>query len=168
MNNSTRSERGARPPIPVRVQVRRELKRDAFEDPRLRAVADTVYKAIGKSVRVSLREAAHVARYSPTHFSQCFHDSAGVRFSTWEFALRMEHAENLLLRKPRMQVDAVANKVGYHDTSAFSRAFKRYAGINCRQLRRLAKICPTLATDSAAIERLDYVYFVATCVQKNT
>lgn len=158
MKDSNRSISVSQTPKPVRALARQQVKPQAFNDPRLRAVANVVHGAIAKSTRVSLGEAARIAHYSPQHFSEFFHDRVGLSFDTWQFALRMEQAVNLLAQKPWMPADAVASVIGYSHPSAFSRAFKRYAGINCRQFLRLARTCPTVAAELAEIERLDYAY----------
>jgi len=151
----------------VRAQARQQVKPQAFEDPRLRAVARLVHAAGCRSGRVSLREAARVACYSPQHFSEFFHDRVGLSFDTWQFAQRMKQAEDLLVQKPWMQADAIADAVGYSDVSVFSRAFKRYAGISWRQLKRLARECPRVAAGLDAIEHLDDAYRLAVFAERS-
>jgi AraC-like DNA-binding protein len=156
-----------RGPKPVRSLFPLHVKLQSLNDPRCRAVADLVRTAVAKSRRVSLEEAARIARYSPQHFSEFFHERVGVCFDTWQFALRMKHAEKLLVQKPWMPTDAISSVVGYSDVSAFSRAFKRYAGINCRQCRWLARLCPGLVDDPSGVERLDYAYSLLKLIHKD-
>lgn len=152
---------------PVRDLFRQQVKPQAFDDPRCRAVAELVYWSMTSPIRVPLREAALVARYSPQHFSEFFHERVGLSFDSWQFAVRMNHAETLLALKPWMQVDAISQAIGYSDLSAFSRAFKRYAGINCRQFRWLIRTCPRLVEELPAIEGLDNAYILASYFQKH-
>ncbi len=153
--------------LPVRTQLHLRVKNQAFGNPRIREVARLVRAACDRSASVSLREAARAAHYSPQHFSQFFHDRVGVCFETWQFAVRMRSAEEALIRKPWMQADAVARAVGYSDASAFSRAFKRYAGINWRQLKRLAFENPDIAAALITIPFLDHAYALAMFAKKN-
>lgn len=89
--------------------------------------------------------------------------SGRVRLSASGWAPRQE----ALIRKPWMQADAVARAVGYSDASAFSRAFKRYAGINWRQLKRLAFENPDIAAALITIPFLDHAYALAMFAKKN-
>lgn len=143
-------------PRPIRAQVRQRMRMNAFSDPRLQAVAHLVHQCMRASKRVSLQQAAHAAHYSPQHFSEFFRERVGVCFTAWQLFLRMSYAEQLLVQKEWMPVHAVARSVGCKDPSTFSRAFKRYAGITPRELRRLARACPDILADLSAIERLDY------------
>jgi AraC-like DNA-binding protein len=49
--------------------------------------------------------------------------------------VRRSHAETLL-RDPRLSIDEVAERVGYADTSNFTRAFRRWTGKTPAVFRR--------------------------------
>ena len=148
-------------PSPIRDQVRQALNPHAWRDKRLAAVADLVHTTMANSTWVSLEEAASVAHYCPGHFSTFFHKHVGVPFVLWQFALRMQRAEDLLVQKEWMPLGAVGAAVGYASPSTFAHAFKRYSGINARQLRRFIRACPAQAADLSEVERLDYAYGLA-------
>ena len=122
------------------------------------AVAKFVHATMANSAWVSLDEAASVAHYCPGHFSTFFHKHVGVSFAIWQFTLRMKRAEDLLVHNEWMPLSAVGSAVGYASASTFAHAFKRYAGINARQLRRFIRGRPPQAADLSEVERLDYAY----------
>jgi AraC-like DNA-binding protein len=130
-----RSRRVARLPI-------RQL---AFDDPRLRAVADYLLHHISDSPRLSYRKAAGIAAYCPEHFSRMFHERTGVRFVDWQCAVRMEHAKPKLLLD-RMQLGAVGRAVGYQHLSTFGRVFKRYEGVTPLRFRAFGRAHPEMRT----------------------
>jgi len=167
MNDRNHSSRSNYRRKPVRSLVRQRITSQAFNDPRCEAVAELVQATIAKSMRVPLEEAARVARYSPQHFSEFFRDRVGLGFELWQFALRMKHAEHLLVQKPWMPAGIIASAVGYSDISAFSRAFKRYAGISSRQYRWLTRTYPSIAEHLPTIERLDHTYCVLRLAQQH-
>ena len=150
----------------IRDQVQQEINPHAWRDRRLRAVAEFVHETMAHSAWVSLDEAASVAHYCPGHFSTFFHRHVGVPFAIWQFALRMKRAEDLLVQKESMPLSAVGRAVGYASPSTFAHAFKRYAGINARQLRRFIRACPAHAADLSEVERLDYAYGLAMLERK--
>jgi AraC-like DNA-binding protein len=148
-------------PEPIREQVRTRLNAHAWRDRRLRVVAELVEEAVANSRWVSLEQAARLAHYCPGHFSAFFHEHAGVPFAVWQFALRMKRAEDLLVQKEWMPLSAVGRAVGYASPSTFAHAFKRYAGITARQLRRLIRTCPEQFTNLSAVDQLDLAYSLA-------
>jgi AraC family transcriptional regulator len=50
-------------------------------------------------------------------------------------ARRMKHAQELLLRSA-LPVTQIGVRVGFRDTSSFTRAYRRYAGITPSEFRR--------------------------------
>jgi AraC-like DNA-binding protein len=116
----------------------------AFDDPRLRAVAQLVERSIADSGRVSLTHAARVACLCPQHFSTLFRERVGVCFSVWQCHFRTQQAKMLLTTKSWMQLAAVARTVGYDDLSTFGRVFKRCEALAPRQFRWLAREHPQL------------------------
>ncbi|HVS15765.1 MAG TPA: AraC family transcriptional regulator [Thermoanaerobaculia bacterium] len=77
--------------------------------------------------RVPLAEAARVAGFERTYFSQYFHDKVGVTFSRWVNAMRVSRAIELLLHT-QLSCAEVCAAVGYRDIRTFQRNFKRLAG----------------------------------------
>jgi transcriptional regulator GlxA family with amidase domain len=74
--------------------------------------------------RVPLAEAARVAGFERTYFSQYFHDKVGVTFSRWINAMRVSRAIELLLHT-HLSCAEVCAAVGYRDVRTFQRNFKR-------------------------------------------
>lgn len=160
--SATRTESRA-----IRDIARTQIKAHAFKDRRCRAVERLVQKTLDTPTRVSLKEAANAARYSPQHFSEFFRNRVGLGFGTWQFFIRMQHVESLLVTKPWMPVETLADWNGYSDVSAFSRAFRRYAGISCRQFRWLVRMLPGLAESLPAVHRLDFAYALVRLAQQD-
>lgn len=77
--------------------------------------------------------AAHVAvspRTLSRHFNECTGDSPRVFVQK----LRVETSK-ALLEGTRLRLDAILERVGYTDGSAFRRLFRRYTGLSPRQYR---------------------------------
>jgi two-component system response regulator YesN len=73
----------------------------------------------------SLRDAAELARMSPTYFSKSFKEETGMSFTQYIAKLRMEKSIELL-SVPDNKVYEVAFAVGYSDYAHFAKVFKKY------------------------------------------
>jgi len=74
--------------------------------------------------RVSLFEAAQIAGFERTYFSQYFHTQVGVTYSRWVNAMRVSRAIDLLMYT-HLSCAEICAAVGYRDVRTFQRNFKR-------------------------------------------
>jgi two-component system, response regulator YesN len=77
--------------------------------------------------RVPLAEAACVAGFERTYFSQYFHEKVGVTYSQWVNAMRVSRAIELLLHT-HLSCAEICAGVGYREVRTFQRNFKRLTG----------------------------------------
>ncbi|HVS65163.1 MAG TPA: AraC family transcriptional regulator [Thermoanaerobaculia bacterium] len=77
--------------------------------------------------RVPLAEAAQIAGFERTYFSQYFHSRVGVTYSRWINAMRVSRAIDLLIHTHLTCAETCA-AVGYRDVRTFQRNFKRLTG----------------------------------------
>ncbi|NLF40406.1 AraC family transcriptional regulator [bacterium] len=87
--------------------------------------------------RLTIARLARVVNISPDHLNRLFIRSLGIRAHEWLLKLRIRVASEMLCKMP-WKVHEVADSVGYDNAFAFTRAFKRVAGITPRAYRRLA------------------------------
>lgn len=123
---------------------RSQINDSAFDDPRLRAVADYVRRHLADSARLSLRDAARIANLCPEYFCRLFHDRVGVAFVAWQCAVRMERARQLIVSEQSRSTAAVGLRVGYENPTTFGRLFKRHHGVTPGRLRKLMRTSPAL------------------------
>ena len=84
---------------------------------------------------ISLERVADVACMEKTAFSHFFSNKAGVPFSRWLAAERINKAMSLLERQ-NFQITEVAHSVGFSDLRSFERAFKRVANLTPREFKK--------------------------------
>ena len=84
---------------------------------------------------VSLGQLAALAELSPYHFSRAFKQSFGQPPLRYHAHRRMEFAKSLLA-KPALSVTQIGQEVGFSETSAFTAAFRRFAGTTPTGFRR--------------------------------
>ncbi len=77
---------------------------------------------------MSLKELSDVFNMSVSSASKIFKEVTGIKFSDYISRLRMERAKELL-REKNLDINKVANMVGYENTYSFKRAFVRYEGV---------------------------------------
>jgi two-component system response regulator YesN len=84
---------------------------------------------------ISLEELATQFGYSVPYFSQWFKQKMGMSYLTYRTQLRMQHAQELLLKtdKPIVQI---AYEVGYNDVAGFIRSFKKESGQTPTEYRK--------------------------------
>lgn len=74
---------------------------------------------------------------STTHFSRIFKEDLGVNFSVYLQTLRITKAKKLLLESD-MNLNAIAQEVGYISSQNLLRLFKRYEGMSPSAYRQMA------------------------------
>lgn len=94
--------------------------------------SDSVQQAIWRitadpSHPLSLPSLAHSLGMSPASLSRKFHHETGKTLSQYHTAFRIFSAQRYLLEE-RMTITQVAYKVGFNDTSYFSRVFAKQTG----------------------------------------
>lgn len=85
--------------------------------------------------RMSLAAAAARVDLSADYLSRMFSRQLGMSFRSYVLTARMEHAY-LLVSETTMPVKAIARRLGYRDTSIFTRQFTQYCGQAPTDLRR--------------------------------
>jgi two-component system response regulator YesN len=82
----------------------------------------------------SLTEAASHCGFSDSYFSVLFREIMQENFSTYVDRLKMTLADRLI-RETDLKIDEVARRVGYSDTNAFRRSYKKRFSISPSQRR---------------------------------
>jgi AraC-like DNA-binding protein len=82
----------------------------------------------------TLKNVAEAARVSPNHLSTIFHQHAGVRFSEFLLDQRITLAKRLL-RDLSLNIETVAKRAGFPNSSYFSRRFRIHTGKTPSQWR---------------------------------
>jgi len=108
----------------------------------VRRVLDLFHKA--PEHRWTLAEAARAGGISRPALSRRFTETLGQSPLRALRAIRMQKAEQLLL-ETESGLAHIAAEVGYDSEFAFSRAFRRHAGVSPGQFRRSGQTPPTLA-----------------------
>ncbi|RXZ80558.1 AraC family transcriptional regulator [Paenibacillaceae bacterium] len=76
---------------------------------------------------LALEEVAECAGLSPRYFSRLFKDTTGLSPRTFIAKARAERAARLLLESD-MELNVIADVLGYHDIYHFSKQFKQFMG----------------------------------------
>lgn len=84
---------------------------------------------------ITLRDVAEAAGYSPTYLTNLIGQETGNTVYSWVIKRRMAAACTLLL-KTKLAVNQIAEVVGYHDASYFSRQFRQIYGIPPKAWRK--------------------------------
>jgi len=98
-----------------------------------RAVAQYIQEHLGESI--SIAALASHARLSRYHFGRAFKVSFGSSPHRFHSQLRFERAKELLSTSA-LSVTQIALEVGFQETSSFSLAFRRLAGLTPSRYRR--------------------------------
>ena len=83
---------------------------------------------------VTLNKLTEIFNVNEAYLSRCIKNATNYSFSELLYNIRMEHARKLLSHTDS-NLDIIAELVGYIDTSAFSKAFKRKTGKSPLQYR---------------------------------
>lgn len=105
----------------------------AIRDPRIGRALAAIHQQPGAPW--SVESLAAVARTSRSTFSDRFAELVGMPPARYLARWRM-HIASGMLKNDRESVAAVAARLGYDSEAAFSRAFKRFAGVPPSTLRR--------------------------------
>jgi AraC family transcriptional regulator len=87
------------------------------------------------SEEISLATLAELADLSRFHFARAFRQSFGVPPHRYHMGRRMVRARNLLQRSA-LPVTQIGLQVGFRETSSFTRAYRRFAGVTPSEFRR--------------------------------
>jgi AraC family transcriptional regulator len=85
--------------------------------------------------RISLATLAQLVRLSPFYFCRAFKQSFGMPPHRYHSSRRIEHAKTLLA-KPASSVTNVGFALGFSETSSFTAAFHKAAGLTPTAYRR--------------------------------
>jgi two-component system, response regulator YesN len=100
---------------------------DYIEDtPKTKRALSFLDKHFTEDVRLST--VSELCGLSESGFSRTFKKEQSITFSEYVMKKRIDHACELL-KKPSMQIKAVAFSVGFNDLSYFTRIFRRYLGV---------------------------------------
>lgn len=84
---------------------------------------------------VSLAALAELVHLSLYHFARLFKQSFGAPPHRYHMIRRMERARSLL-QKPALSVTEIGIRIGFRETSSFTRAFRRFTGLTPTEYRR--------------------------------
>ena len=87
---------------------------------------------------ISLERFADECHYNPNYLSVLFRQRMGIPFSVYQRNIRVERAVELLLNTS-INVNSIAEQVGYHTTGYFIRTFRSIYGMAPGQYRRMKK-----------------------------
>jgi len=85
--------------------------------------------------RISLAALAELVNLSLYHFARAFTQSFGAPPHRYHMARRMDRAKSLLQR-PALSVTQIGARIGFRETSSFTRAFRKFTGLTPTEYRR--------------------------------
>jgi AraC family transcriptional regulator len=83
---------------------------------------------------ISLVTLAELVDLSLYHFARAFTQSFGVPPHRYHMARRMDRAKSLLQR-PALSVTRIGARIGFRETSSFTRAFRKFTGLTPTEYR---------------------------------
>jgi two-component system response regulator YesN len=83
---------------------------------------------------ITLSDAAENAAVSHSYLSFIFKQETGINFNTWLSKYRVDEAKKLL-QGTNLRIYQVAERVGFSNPYYFSKVFKEFAGLNCKDFR---------------------------------
>lgn len=85
---------------------------------------------------ISLEEVSSLVGFNSAYFSTIFKKETGENFMDYVIKIRIQNAKNFLLQTD-LNIDDIANSVGYSDTKYFTKLFKKKTGLNPTEFRKL-------------------------------
>ena len=85
---------------------------------------------------INLEDVASMIGFNPAYFSSMFKKETGENLIDYVIKIRIQHAKNYLLQTD-LSVDDIASLIGYSDTKYFTKLFKKKAGLNPSEFRKL-------------------------------
>jgi two-component system response regulator YesN len=85
---------------------------------------------------ISLSDAAENAEVSHSYLSFIFKQETGINFNTWLSKYRVEAAKKLL-KETNLRIYEIAERVGFSNPYYFSKVFREFAGVNCKEFRNM-------------------------------
>jgi two-component system response regulator YesN len=83
---------------------------------------------------IFMQQVAYEMNYSIAHFCRLFKSCFNKNFVTYLTEMRIKAAKDLLLN-PTVSIKSIGEKVGYKDSSHFTKAFKRITGVSPSEYR---------------------------------
>ena len=102
---------------------------------RLKVVKNYIEENLGNPI--ALHELASLACVSVRHFERAFRQSLGVPPHRYVLDRRVSAARNLLLRRPKLNIQEIARQLGFSSSSHLSSAFVRRLGCSPAMFRRM-------------------------------
>jgi len=84
---------------------------------------------------IALNTLAKLVDLSLYHFARAFRQSFGVPPHRYHMTRRMDHARSLLQRSA-LSVTQIGVQIGFRETSSFTRAYRKFAGVTPSAFRR--------------------------------
>ena len=113
--------------------LRRPVGRGGLAGWQQKRVADYIEEHVADDI--PLITLAELARLSPYHFCRSFKQSFGVPAHRYHMSRRIERAKQLLGNR-ELSITAIALRIGFSDTSAFTASFRRLTGVTPSCYRR--------------------------------
>lgn len=86
--------------------------------------------------KVSLKDAAGSVSLSPKYFSRIFKETTGKGFNQYRREIMLKEAKSLL-EKTGLNIDQIAEKIGYKNTESFTRLFRDMARMTPSGYRKI-------------------------------
>jgi AraC family transcriptional regulator len=102
---------------------------------RLTRVLEYIEENLAQSL--TLYQLAEVAAVSPRHFERAFRQALGVAPYGYVLGKRVTTAQHLILGKPRLSIEEIAERVGFSSASHLASAFRRHTGLSPTAFRAL-------------------------------
>ena len=84
---------------------------------------------------IALNEVAHFVNMNRSYLSELFKKEIGDNFINYLTAYRMNKSKKLL-RETNLSINEIAERVGYHNISYFTKIFKKYVDMTPRDYRK--------------------------------
>ena len=107
-------------------------------------LSDGQIKSINKALQyieqhleedLTLQTVARASNYSPFHFHRLFKSFSNETLNSYVGRKRVEKAAGILLRKKDISISELSTQFGFTSNSSFTRAFKKFYGLNPTQFR---------------------------------